>query len=947
MRKKAPWNTLAFFYVCISRVRTLNSLRLLQRDEEALKKVSKLRHDDYLRAWERGYDKHGHWSDERAEKAWKARKVEAQQALARRQLEEKEQARERARARAEQRQREKKQAVAAAKAAAKARGFTPATSAQTQPAKQAAPRTARKQQQLRDVQILRDCGLAVTAPPAPQPLPRQPLPAVEAQRPATVQPPPQAPPRLQLDALQPLPVAKRQRADCTPESETTSAPAPVRRAMPTSTGKRRAVPEVVGDDGVGGWQQCEGCSSDEEFGSAEPKAPPQHGTCTGKRPVVPCFVGEGCQCGDHASCSRDPPPWSLPPLPPPSPLPSPPPSPPPSPLSSPPPSPPSSPPALRPPALRPSVLAVSIQTHGWVDIEPEATRQRRRQRGDLTEQKAGEERVGAFGNVTRNPPWQLDFSRVVQLGWCTSGEDGRILDGRETCISDAPECQTQATFHHHLGDGLLKAKGMPLVAVLGRLSEELRAVEQNGGCLVAHNYEHDVGILLREFRRLDGSHEDAQRFEQLASSGCCTLSMSIAVQTRPFPSVRRFEYEWPNLAWTCQRLQLPSVAKTCGSQLKAEAVTRVFHKLRGMEAVGERIYGHLPIGVAPAADAAKEATYFDCSKEENEQVRARGARWDPQRRSMYVPAGFSLAPFAAWLSTPSPSVSAPPAMPSPPAPPALPAPPPLRVLPRPPQGAEPARQPQLVSVPPQPTPRPYLSTAPPPSAPSASAAPRLTAQLQPSPSTKPPQLIPILPPAVRPLQPMPPSQPAKRSTGEAVLDRAASPCRKRLDCSAAFVDALPLGIYTPAAPWALATQSDGKRAWEKACQRVQSGETLKHIAAGGKASVSTILGYVLTALEHGCAVDLQGLARQGAEQGCSGPTQDEWGLLASADAASAADVTRNAKIVYAELLKRFVPAARRRLAKCETADDTITLRAWYVKVMWYVALRRVGLQPTW
>ena len=183
--------------------------------------------------------------------------------------------------------------------------------------------------------------------------------------------------------------------------------------------------------------------------------------------------------------------------------------------------------------------------------------------------------------------------------------------------------------------------------------------------------------------------------------------------------------------------------------------------------------------------------------------------------------------------------------------------------------------------------------------------------------------------------------------GEAVLDRAASPCRQRLDCSTAFVDALPLGTYTPAAPWALATQSDGKRAWEKACQRVQSGETLKQIAASGKASVSTILGYVLTALEHGCAVDLQGLARQGAEQGCSGPTRDEWQLLASADAASAADVTRNAKIVYAELLKRFVPAARRRLAKCETADDTITLRAWYVKLMWYAALRRIGLQPTW
>ena len=86
----------------------------------------------------------------------------------------------------------------------------------------------------------------------------------------------------------------------------------------------------------------------------------------------------------------------------------------------------------------------------------------------------------------------------------------------------------------------------------------------------------------------------------------------------------------------------------------------------------------------------------------------------------------------------------------------------------------------------------------------------------------------------------------------------------------------------------------------------------------------------IDSLEYGFAVDLQDLARQGAEQGCSGPTRDEWELLASADAASAADVTRNAKVMYAELLKSFVPAARRRLAKCETAEDTTTLRAWSV-----------------
>ena len=194
---------------------------------------------------------------------------------------------------------------------------------------------------------------------------------------------------------------------------------------------------------------------------------------------------------------------------------------------------------------------------------------------------------------------------------------------------------------------------------------------------------------------------------------------------------------------------------------------------------------------------------------------------------------------------------------------------------------------------------------------------------------------------------MPPSQPAKRSIGQASLDQAASVYRQRLDCSAAFVDALPHGTYVPAAPWAFAAQPDGRRAWERAYQRVQSGETLKQIEVSGKASVSTILGYVLTALEHGFAVDLQDLARQGAEEGCSGPTRAEWELLARADAASAVDVTQNVRVVYAELLKSFVPAARRRLAKGESAQDTITLRAWYVKLMWYMALRRVGLQPTW
>ena len=46
--------TLAAFYVLISRVRTLNSLRLLQDDPDGQRSLHSLKHDEFLAAWERG-----------------------------------------------------------------------------------------------------------------------------------------------------------------------------------------------------------------------------------------------------------------------------------------------------------------------------------------------------------------------------------------------------------------------------------------------------------------------------------------------------------------------------------------------------------------------------------------------------------------------------------------------------------------------------------------------------------------------------------------------------------------------------------------------------------------------------------------------------------------------------------------------------------------------------
>ena len=63
-------------------MRRAASLRLLQRDDEAIKKLEKLRHDDFLYCWEQGYDAAGRWSDERAETAWKGREQEKKRASA-------------------------------------------------------------------------------------------------------------------------------------------------------------------------------------------------------------------------------------------------------------------------------------------------------------------------------------------------------------------------------------------------------------------------------------------------------------------------------------------------------------------------------------------------------------------------------------------------------------------------------------------------------------------------------------------------------------------------------------------------------------------------------------------------------------------------------------------------------------------------------------------------
>ena len=67
-RSRPPWMTISAFYVLVSRVRTAASLRVLHRDADGLASIGGLEPNEFLAAWERGYDA-GAWSDARAKAA--------------------------------------------------------------------------------------------------------------------------------------------------------------------------------------------------------------------------------------------------------------------------------------------------------------------------------------------------------------------------------------------------------------------------------------------------------------------------------------------------------------------------------------------------------------------------------------------------------------------------------------------------------------------------------------------------------------------------------------------------------------------------------------------------------------------------------------------------------------------------------------------------------------
>ena len=125
-----------------------------------------------------------------------------------------------------------------------------------------------------------------------------------------------------------------------------------------------------------------------------------------------------------------------------------------------------------------AVLSLDVETHGWLEPLPDACKKHRGQFGKLRS-----------NGVLRN----LDYARVVQLGWCAFAANGDVLHRQELCVCDAPPCQQKAIDYHGLTDVALCQRGESLAEVLMQFTIALTRLQRDGGVLVAHLMENDAG----------------------------------------------------------------------------------------------------------------------------------------------------------------------------------------------------------------------------------------------------------------------------------------------------------------------------------------------------------------------------------------------------------------------------------------------------------------------
>ena len=205
-------------------------------------------------------------------------------------------------------------------------------------------------------------------------------------------------------------------------------------------------------------------------------------------------------------------------------------------------------------AAPPAVLAVDIETHDWREKYDWRAPRKKWYKPTAAEEDREEELIaaqleeaaskcnaqagpcptcriralhtqrGQFGHFTVNKPWELMYSRVVQLGVVVSDAEGNVLRSFECCISDAPDCSAKATKYHGLTNEQLVREGIPIAEAMRQFGAELQKLDTAGGKLIAHNLEFDAGIFRAELERLgDEFAETTDLLCRLAKDGVCTL----------------------------------------------------------------------------------------------------------------------------------------------------------------------------------------------------------------------------------------------------------------------------------------------------------------------------------------------------------------------------------------------------------------------------------------
>lgn len=164
--------------------------------------------------------------------------------------------------------------------------------------------------------------------------------------------------------------------------------------------------------------------------------------------------------------------------------------------------------------------------------------------------------------------------------------------------------------------------------------------------------------------------------------------------------------------------------------------------------------------------------------------------------------------------------------------------------------------------------------------------------------------------------------------------------------------------FAPAKPWDYAVykpmKKTGQASWESSHERFLNGEHPQTIAmspANGKPiQMNTVVGHVLDGLVQGRPVPLERLS-----QFIPPPTKSEWEQLQEAEAATGMSVVDDpnssglggSRFTMTEFLRPImgdafvdIPFADR------TDDDKAKFGHWCEKLKWYMALRRVGYEPT-